>query len=191
MSHLFSKHFFYTLAYFNKPPWDTGISPPELFRFIEENPPGRALDLGCGTGTNAITLARNGWQVTGVDFVDYAIRNARRKAKQAEVNINFINKDVSKYLELNQRIDLVLDIGCFHTLPKKKKIAYTRNVIKMLAPTGTYLLYAWLSLNTDQSHGFNQEDLQSWQQELELIRREDGTERGIRPATWFTFKKQS
>jgi methylase of polypeptide subunit release factors len=59
---------FFNLWYFRDPPWDTGISPPELIDFINSNPPGKALDIGCGTGTNAIRLAKEGWRVTGVDF---------------------------------------------------------------------------------------------------------------------------
>ncbi len=50
--------------YFRKPPWDSGISPPELLEFIRTHPAGKAIDLGCGTGTNVITLAKAGWQVT-------------------------------------------------------------------------------------------------------------------------------
>ena len=46
-------------------PWDTQVTPPEVMEFIARTPPGKALDLGCGTGTNAITLARHGWQVDG------------------------------------------------------------------------------------------------------------------------------
>ncbi|MFQ6101503.1 MAG: class I SAM-dependent methyltransferase [Anaerolineae bacterium] len=48
-------------------PWDTGVTPPEVVELIASGdfPPGRALDLGCGTGTNGITLARHGWEVVG------------------------------------------------------------------------------------------------------------------------------
>jgi len=51
-----------------KTPWDTGISPPELLKYLAESSPGHALDLGCGTGTNAITITKHGWQVVGVDL---------------------------------------------------------------------------------------------------------------------------
>ncbi len=45
--------------------WDTGISPGELANFLDTHPPGRALDLGCGTGTNAIAIANHGWEMVG------------------------------------------------------------------------------------------------------------------------------
>ena len=60
-------------------PWDTQVTPPEVMEFIARTPPGKALDLGCGTGTNAIALARHGWRVTGVDFIPKAILAARGK----------------------------------------------------------------------------------------------------------------
>src|SRR5689334_21905005 len=46
----------FNLWYFRNPPWDSGISPPELLEFIQTHPAGKAIDLGCGTGTNVITL---------------------------------------------------------------------------------------------------------------------------------------
>ena len=70
---------FFSLWYlFSKPPWDTGIPAPELVRAIANRPPGRALDLGCGTGTNVRYLAEHGWQATGLDFAPSAIAQARR-----------------------------------------------------------------------------------------------------------------
>ena len=59
-------------------PWDTQVTPPEVVALIEGEGclAGRALDLGCGTGTNCIYLAHRGWQVVGVDFSAVAIRRA-------------------------------------------------------------------------------------------------------------------
>lgn len=70
-----------------KPPWDSGITPPELVALVEGPDalaPGRALELGCGTGTNAVYLARHGWQVAAVDLVDRAVRQARRRPRRPE-----------------------------------------------------------------------------------------------------------
>jgi 2-polyprenyl-3-methyl-5-hydroxy-6-metoxy-1,4-benzoquinol methylase len=125
-------------------PWDTNITPPEVMEFITAAPPGKALDLGCGTGTNAITLARHGWQSTGVDFAPKAIRAARRKAKQAGFNIDFHCADVSDLGMLDGPYDYVLDIGCLFTLNEDQRIRYARELVRLLRPQGDYMLYAWL-----------------------------------------------
>ena len=69
----------FNLAYLFKPRWDTGIPAPELVRFIAGKPPGNAIDVGCGTGTNLLYLARRKWKVTGIDFAPLAIARAERK----------------------------------------------------------------------------------------------------------------
>src|SRR5512143_4337340 len=72
---------------FKKTPWDTGITPPEIVAAIESGkiPIGRALDLGCGTGTNAITLAQHGFTVTAIDVSRRAISLAKRKTRSAQL----------------------------------------------------------------------------------------------------------
>ena len=69
-----------------RPPWDTGVSPPELCAFIESHAPGRALDLGCGAGRDAVWLAAHGWRVTGVDLLPEAIGRARCLAERFGVS---------------------------------------------------------------------------------------------------------
>ena len=59
-------------------------------------PYGQALDLGCGSGIWAVTLAERSWQVTGVDLVPKALRRARERAQQAACEIRFVHGDVTK-----------------------------------------------------------------------------------------------
>ena len=72
---------------FKKTPWDTGITPPEMVSALESGNVaiGRALDLGCGTGTNAIYLARHGFEVTAIDISRRAISLAKRKIRSAQL----------------------------------------------------------------------------------------------------------
>jgi len=184
---------FFSLFYLRKPPWDTGISPPELMAFIQSHQPGRALDLGCGTGTNAITLAKNGWQVTGVDFVSQAIRKARRKASRAQLNITFYRDDVTKLKGIEGPFDLILDIGCFHSLPEEGRAAYLININNLLAQGGTFMLYAYFSYPdespTSLGRGIKEGDLEIFEPHLRLVKRQDGDDRGVRPSAWLWYQK--
>lgn len=173
-----------------RPPWDTGISPPELHAFIAAHPPGRALDLGCGTGTNVITLAQHGWRVTGVDFAIKAIFEARRKARAAGVQAELRLGDVTRLDALAGSFDLILDIGCFHGLPADGRLAYARHVKRLLAPQGTFLLYVMFRVD-GQAHrsGIVEADLGVFAPELAPATRVDSldTARG-RPSAWLTYR---
>ncbi|MCU0573261.1 MAG: class I SAM-dependent methyltransferase [Syntrophobacteraceae bacterium] len=125
-------------------PWDTQITPPEVMELLDRHPPGRALDLGCGTGTNAITLARHGWEVTGVDFAPRAIRMARRKAAEAGFKIAFHAADVSDLSMLTGPYDYVLDIGCLFVLGDRERSRYAETLARLTIPGSWYMLYAWL-----------------------------------------------
>jgi cyclopropane fatty-acyl-phospholipid synthase-like methyltransferase len=187
----FLQKILFTYWYFRDPPWDTNQTPPEVLEFIEQNPPGKALDLGCGTGTNAITLAKNEWQVTGVDFVGKAIRTAKRKAQQAGVAVDFRVGDVTKLSGISGPFDLILDIGCYHSLSQSGKLDYAQNIFRLLKKGGSCLFYAFFRQgDSDTETGVSEADLEIFSAQLELVSRVDGFERETRPSVWLTFQNR-
>ena len=182
--------------YLRRPPWDSGITPPELFHYIQTHPAGRAIDLGCGTGTNVLALAQHGWQVTGVDFIPKAIRTAKRKLALSKVEgtknekVDLRVSDVTNLRGINGPFDLALDIGCFHGLENKPK--YLDELDRILAPGGHWLLYGFFkpssqlsgpgldaaSVNLIHTRGFS------------LLSRTDGFDKKDRPSAWFLFQKK-
>ncbi|MEN8240405.1 MAG: class I SAM-dependent methyltransferase [Chloroflexota bacterium] len=187
----FFPRLFFRLFYLGTPPWDSGITPPELEEFIQNHPPGRAIDLGCGTGTNVITLTQHGWQVSGVDFVPKAILQARRKARLAGIHSPFFIGDVTDSSFFQGNYDLILDIGCYHALSAEQRHTYRHNLRQHLAPSGTFLLYAFTGEET-ASNRFTPKDLAAFQRDFSLHRREDDFDGGGPTSAWFWFQhKQS
>jgi len=137
--------FFFRAAYLvGFKPWDSGVPPPQLVAVVEGSDallPEKALDLGCGTGTNSIYMARHGWDVTGIDFVPRAVTVAKRKAAEAQVSPRLMVGDVTRLTELGIGTDysLLLDLGCFHSIPDAGRDAYVRGVTA-LARAGAILL---------------------------------------------------
>jgi SAM-dependent methyltransferase len=128
--------------------WQRRTPPSELVALVEGTsplPPGRALDLGCGTGTDTIYLATHGWEVTAVDMVPRALAIARRNATAAGVAPRFIQGDVTRLdgLGVGDGYTLLLDFGCFHTLPDDLRPAYITGVSNAAAPDATLLLYGF------------------------------------------------
>lgn len=143
----------FTLAYLRRrAPWDTGVTPPELVDAIEGEhalPHGRALDLGCGTGTNSLYLARHGWHVTGVDFAAPATARAEEKLRRAGTlpgSARFLRGDVTDLLglHLDGPFSLVFDLGCLHTIPHEKRLSYADGISRLAAPGALYMLYGFL-----------------------------------------------
>ena len=137
---------FYQWRYWTgKTPWDTNVTPPEVVALIEQEqfPSGRALDLGCGTGTNALYLAQHGFDVIGVDYVPRAIDAARRKAQQRNVRVEFRTADVLAPGNFETPFDLILDIGCFHSLDSNGQMRYADNVRTWTHHGSLVLMYAF------------------------------------------------
>src|SRR4051812_10528508 len=108
-------------------PWDTGQPSSELRRVLEETPlrPCRALELGCGTGANAVWLAREGFDVTAVDISPLAVAEARRRAEEAGVGVRFLAADVLRPPdELQGPFDFFFDRGCYHVVRREDAGAY-------------------------------------------------------------------
>ena len=175
--------------YFRKPPWDSGITPPELFEFIQSHPASRAIDLGCGTGTNIITLAKSGWQVTGIDYALRAIQIAKRKLKKANIKAQLFTGDVTNF-KVESQFDLALDIGCFHSL--ENKADYLTQVDKILAPNGFWLMYGFFKPTSDlPAPGLIEADLNMISaRAFTLLSRRDGFDKHERPSAWFLYQKQ-
>jgi SAM-dependent methyltransferase len=128
--------------------WQRSSPPGELVALIDGPSaltPGHALELGCGTGIDSISLAAHGWDVTAVDMVPKALATARRNATTAGVAPRFIRGDVTRLQDLGvgDGYDLVLDFGCFHTLPEDRRPAYVAGVSDAAAPGATLLLYGF------------------------------------------------
>ncbi len=127
-------------------PWDSGITPPEIFDILGELPPGKALDLGCGTGTVIRDLLRQGWQADGIDFVPRAIELARTKlANFPPDSHRFFCADVTRLAalpELRGPYDLIIDIGCGHSIDKALNEAYAAGISASLRRGGCFMLYA-------------------------------------------------
>jgi SAM-dependent methyltransferase len=182
---------FFTFAYLRRPIWDSGVSPQELLDFLATHPSGKALDMGCGTGTNLITLAQHGWQATGVDFSPLAIRAARRKAHAHHVDLALHLADVTRLDDIHGPFDLILDMGCYHSLAPGKRPLYIANVDRLLADDGTFLLYTFIGSGIGTSGpGSSEEELRYVDQRMHIVERKDGDERGFRPSAWLTIQRR-
>lgn len=175
-------------------PWDTGTPPPELIALVEGDSayqPARALDLGCGTGTNTVYLASHGWAATGVDNVERALAAARNKAAAACVEPLFVKGDVTrlKQLPVGAGYTLVLDLGCYHGLPKAQREDYVEGVTAVAAPGATLLLYGFLPNVLPKLVGVTADELEARFSSWELVRAIPG--RNWLPTTAFEMHRRS
>ncbi len=126
-------------------PWDTGTPAPELtayFSRVKESPK-RVLELGCGTGTNAIWMVQQGSQVVATDISPTAIEWANNKAKSAGVSIEFKVSDICNEIPVEPKsVDFVFDRGVFHVMAKDMKERFVQIVHDSLTDGGMWLCLA-------------------------------------------------
>lgn len=175
-------------------PWDSGVTPPEIFEILSELPPGKALDLGCGTGTVMRDLLKRGWQADGIDFVQAAIDLARDKLKQFPAKTcRLFRHDVTKLNELlglRPPYDIVIDIGCGHCIDKSAAIGYARTIASFLKVGGAFMLYA-SHPRPDSAVGWAPQEVERlFTPRLNLVWHQQGTDTAIGVASsWYRMCK--
>jgi SAM-dependent methyltransferase len=122
-------------------PWDIGRPQPEIVALAEAGEiVGDVLDVGCGTGENALYLASLGRRVLGVDGAPTAIALAKEKAAARGLPAAFLVADALDLGKLRRRVETVVDCGMFHTLDPGQRRAYAQSLTEVLSPGGTLVL---------------------------------------------------
>jgi cyclopropane fatty-acyl-phospholipid synthase-like methyltransferase len=120
-------------------PWDIG-RPQPVFAALADRVVGPVLDAGCGTGEHALFFAARGLRVTGIDFVEEAIRRARRKAVERGLAVEFLVKDATALADWGERFASVIDCGLFHVLSDDDRRRYVAGLAHVIEPGGTLFL---------------------------------------------------
>ncbi|MDP6546730.1 MAG: methyltransferase domain-containing protein [Phycisphaerae bacterium] len=137
----------------NRAPWDTGKVAIELKKVVEDGTikPGRAIVLGCGTGTNSIYLASKGFDVTAVDIAPTALALAKAKALKAKVSVRWMLVDVTAVPEL-KAFDFIFDRGCYHGVRRANAKGFVASARK-LSRAGTKFLILAGNANEARHYG--------------------------------------
>ena len=138
---------FFDSAYKGRPPWDIGRPQKEFVELVRKGEiSGSVLDIGCGTGENALFFAGEGHEVWGIDSSPQAIQKAKEKASGRGLPIHFLVLNVLDLTRLNRKFDTVTDSGFFHTLSDEDRPVFVKNLADVLSPAGRYFMLCFSDL---------------------------------------------
>jgi ubiquinone/menaquinone biosynthesis C-methylase UbiE len=137
-----SSHERFREAYTGVPPWEIG-KPQRPFIAVADQVESPLLDAGCGTGNSALFFAARGHQVTGVDFVEAAIDQARAKAAARGLTAEFLVKDAMTLSAWDRRFRSVIDSGLFHIFVGEERKRYVKGLAHVTAPGGRLFLLSF------------------------------------------------
>ncbi len=126
------------------PPWDTGMPHAELARVLDEYrlQPRTVLEIGCGTGADAILLASRRFEVTAVDCSPIAVERARLRAEQHDALIRFVLADIFDFARSAGQFDLVYDSGMYRAVRQVNLERYLDMLWRVTRPGSYYLCLA-------------------------------------------------
>jgi len=125
-----------------RPPWDEGPR-KALAQLVESGrlKPGRAVELGSGTARNAIYLAKNGFDVTGVERDAGLVALARKKAMAARVLAHFVVDDLTNLKNVTGPFDVLVDYSTLDDMTDEERDRYVQNVLPLTHPGSQFVLY--------------------------------------------------
>ncbi len=129
-------------AYKTRPPWDIGRPQPAFVELVQagELNKGRVLDVGCGTGENALYLAERGFSVVGVDLSTRAIEAAKEKASERRLKADFVLENALSLDFKNGYFDSAIDSGLFHTFNDNHRVVFACEIARVLKTGGGYFM---------------------------------------------------
>ncbi len=132
---------FFNESYKGVPPWDIGHPQAEFVTLADEGKiRGRVLDIGCGTGENALFFAQRGLEVWGLDAAPLAIAKAKAKATERGLTATFLVGNALNLESLGKKFDTITDSGLFHVFTDEERILFTKSLRAALSSGGTYLM---------------------------------------------------
>jgi cyclopropane fatty-acyl-phospholipid synthase-like methyltransferase len=117
--------------YTGKAPWDIG-KPQPVFVAAADQVRGSVLDAGCGTGESALFFAQRGHPVVGIDFLEFPIQEAKRKAEARHVRVEFIRMDALALTAFDRKFDSVIDSGLFHVFSDEDRPRYVSGLAHVM-----------------------------------------------------------
>lgn len=128
-----------------------------------EPPFGRALDVGTGSAIWGIELAKRGWEVTGVDFVQKALDRGRERVRASGVEMKLVQGDVTRLseAEVGSGFRLILDTGTFHDFDTEQQQGMARSVGALAAEDATVLLLCWPRRTRPLIRGVSREEIEA------------------------------
>jgi SAM-dependent methyltransferase len=191
---------FFDKVYLGSPPWEIGRAQPEFVRLASEGEiVGRVLDVGCGTGENALHFAAAGHPTWGVDFAPNAVRRAQAKSEERLLPVEFRVASALELEQLGERFDTVTDCGLFHTLLDPDRPVYSKSVRAALRPGGRFFVLCFSEDEPTDWGGprrVSQEELRTtfadgW--DVRFIRRArfETTLQGVEGKAWLTAVRRA
>jgi len=144
-------------------PWNSDKPTRGLIDLVDSGKikPCKVLELGCGTGTNAIYLISRGFSVTAIDIAKTALIEAKEKARKTNVSIDLVNSDIL-YFYSKTKYGFILDIGCFHYIEPQDRSIYIKNLEHHLKSDGKYYLNCFpFAISSCSPYGFAKSQIEN------------------------------